>query len=289
MTEQTFWRLRVSTVLLSVLPLAFTFVLVLFVKNINHFFNVWDKDIRVSVFMKEMSATQDILEIKKILSTDERVKNFEYYDQERSFTEFKQQMPDLLDESFSEDQFFQLMPVSFQVSLKNLDDAKSIQKLLQDKPGVQSAYMSEDFFEKYLKLRTGVGLLSVVFVFIMLVFLSLIINYSIQQMIYLQAEEISILEMLGATSKFVRKPIFIEIILINAFSSFVSLCVCLIAYFGFYKIVSRYFGFLQLQKQIVFFHFWEILLLLLVPLVVSSLSAFFALKKVNSGWGHVKV
>jgi hypothetical protein len=39
--------------------------------------------------MKEMAPVENILEIKKILSTDERIKSFEFFDQEKSFTEFK--------------------------------------------------------------------------------------------------------------------------------------------------------------------------------------------------------
>lgn len=288
MSEQSFWRLRTTTVLLSILPLSFIFVMLLFVKNISHFFSVWDKDVQVSIFMKEMASTQDVLEIKKILSTDERVKNFEYFDQERSFNEFKQHMPDLLEESFADDQLFQLMPISFQVSLKKLEDSKVLQSVLKNKAGVQNVYVSEDFFDKYLKLRTGVNFLSFVIAGIMLIFLALIIHHSIQQMIFLKSEEISILEMLGATPKFIRRPLLIEVISIHIFACAVSFCVCLVAYFGFYKLISRQFDFLNLHRQIVFLNGFEILIIIAVPLCVAVLSTLLSLKRIGSGWSYAK-
>jgi cell division protein FtsX len=137
----------------------------------------------------------------------------------------KKQMPDLLNENFEDDQYFKLMPTSFQLSLKNFEDAKSIKNSLQSKSGVEEIYLSEDFFEKYFKLRTGVEVLSIVIAIIMIVFLGLIIQNSIQQMIWIQSEEIAIKEMFGASKKFIQKPIYIEVGLINLVSSLISICI----------------------------------------------------------------
>lgn len=234
--------------------------------------------------MKEMAAVENILEIKKILATDERIKSFEFFDQEKSFAEFKRQMPDLLNENFEDDQYFKLMPTSFQLTLKNFEDATSIKNSLQSKSGVEEIYLSEDFFEKYFKLRTGVEVLSIVIAIIMIVFLGLIIQNSIQQMIWIQSEEIAIKEMFGASKKFIQKPIYIEVGLINLVSSLISICISLISYYIFFRLIKKYFGFLELQKEIVFFNSIEIILVVLMPLAVSLIAASFAIKKTGLGW-----
>lgn len=288
MSQQTLWRIRTITTLLGIIPLTFGFIFLLMAKNINHLFAGWSEEFRISLYLDDSAQKAEVDNIKKFLLANPQVQNLEVFDQRKTFELFKTQMAGYLPELFEDDTFFSTLPQSVQFSYSDPSTLVDFKKEIEKQPGVQEVNSGGDLFDQFFKMRNLFSILSYAIMLFVLLFVSVNIASAIRQIVYLRKEEISILEILGATKNFIRKDFYLEALLTAAITTLISFSLTAVFFSLTLYTINAKTGLMSLQTKISFFSMTEILILLLIPNLISLVSSYISLKSVNTGWSSVE-
>jgi len=182
--------------------------------NIIHYFETRPQ---IIAFLKDDINQTDVTRLQTKLNKDERVKDVKYVTKEQALAIYKEATSDnpLLSELVSPSIF----PASLEFSLSDLNYAEDVigelkKESIVDQVGFTASLGSEGTLgdtvnrlrtiTKYLRIGGGVfvGILMTVSFIVLLVVMSM--------RLVSKKQEIEILDLIGATGKFIRSPILIE-------------------------------------------------------------------------------
>ncbi len=161
----------------------------------------------IAFFKDDTKETQITETIEKIKSTN-LAKDIKYVTKEEALAIYRERNKDepLLLESVTSD----FLPASIDISVKKVQDINEITKIAKENPQIERVITPENLVEQLVRwtkiIRTG----GLVFVATLLAISFLIIIMVIGMRISLRREEISIMNLVGATRWYIAKPFFIE-------------------------------------------------------------------------------
>lgn len=252
----------------------------------NYSLKTIQSTVDISVYFKIGLAEEQINNIKNDIQQDSRVKEISYVSATQAFEEFKTRHQDdpLITQSLNE-LTENPLPATLHVKTNLLEDYPAIAEILQsdkykdfvDKVNFEDNRVVIERLNKILKfiVTFGLGLVAVFAIIAILV-----IYNTITLTIYNRKEEVEIMRLVGATNWYIRGPFLAEGVLYSLLAVAVS---GLLLFPVFSKIIPKITDYVNPQLNFYshnFFNYWYLLLSLLVlALVLSTVSTFFAIRK----------
>ena len=184
--------------------------------------NYFKENVTISIFLKNDAKESENKQLIKLLRLDDDVKNINYLSKEDAAKIFSSEIGEefvgflgynpLLDAVSVQLNGNKIDIYNIESFIDNLENFEFIEEIEYDKPLVEA--LSRNFE----KIGLWIMIISVVF------FLTsfILINNSIKISIYSKRDIIKTMQLVGATSKFIRRPFILKYLKISLFSSIIS-------------------------------------------------------------------
>ncbi|MCB0369983.1 MAG: permease-like cell division protein FtsX, partial [Bdellovibrionales bacterium] len=213
--QKTF--LRFTTVLISTAGLALVLSFFLFFKNINRVVSVWGEIEKVTVYVDSEASKGEVEKLKNQIQALSEVKEVNFISKEEAIDDFKAQMAGYIQDFKKDVNLMQVVPSYFEVSVELDSSFESTVKklnLLSQKIGkldfVEEVSYGSIWIDKYSKLIDYISSLAGFIGIILITSTFLVISNLIKSNLYQRSKEIEVLEMIGATKSYIRKPFLKE-------------------------------------------------------------------------------
>ncbi|MFK8136922.1 MAG: cell division protein FtsX [Bdellovibrionales bacterium] len=283
-------KLQLTTILVMALCFTTVMVLSLVSMNITEGLARWGNKVEMSVYLADDISTKESQRLKKRLAGMSEVSNFKYVDKIEAKAGFFDRFSNILpDEDIlkGENPF----PSSFEILLDKVTGNNfsvgyldRIKTQIEEFDGVEQVNYGQFWFESFAGFSRG--LQSSVFLIAAVLSLAsfLIVGNAIRALIYKRKQEIEILELIGATSSWIRIPFVIN----GAFSGFLASTMAIgVSYFLFALVTSKFhraISLIGIRDQIHFFNITEVLFLVIFGTLIGAIGSYICVKSVNSGW-----
>jgi len=286
-----FWRngwVSLATVLIMVITL-FTIGSLIFSRAIlgSMVAQIQDK-VDISVYFKTDSQKQDILALKDEISKLGEVKNVEYVSAEQALENFKERHKEnaMITQSLEE---LNANPLGATLNIKTKEPSQyeAVAKFLNAESQAPTGSIIDKI--NYLQNKKIIDRLTKIIdsaknlgsiLSIILVIISIIVTFNtIRLAIYISREEIGVMRLVGASSRFVSGPFIVEGIMYGVISSIITMVLFypLTTWLG--PMTENFFSGVNLFKYYIS-NFGQIFLLLLfIGATLGALSSFIAVRR----------
>lgn len=224
--------------LASFLILFFTLFLTLFFFSLTSFFSGMldyvEAKPQVTVYFQPTVSESDIFKVRDELVQSGKTANIKYVSREDAlniYREMNKSNPLLL-EMVSSD----ILPASLEVYAKQPEYLNQIADYLKDKPGIDEVEFQKNIVDKLMSVTDVLRKVSI-FIFAFLILISFIVLMTTTAFkIALRKEEIELMQLLGASKGYIRKPYLVE----GMFFGFVSGTVSFIIYYGIFFLLNGF-------------------------------------------------
>lgn len=270
----------------SVVSFVFIFML-----NIESIISNWGDSIRVTAYIKDDVTAEHIEALKQKILKLEDTAGIDFVDKTTAKNTFKQQMATYAPSLLNDAEFSNPFPASFIVTIKSgLHDQKGVSRLeriageIQTMDGVEDVSYGQNWVKNFSQLADGISHSGWILIGVLLAGSLLVISNSIRVSISSRKEEIEILELVGATSSMIRRPFIFEAAIMGFLAMVLALSVNYGLFFWGAEFLKNNLSFARLSDQIIFIRPVFLVLLAFGGLAWGAMSAFFTVRKLNSGW-----
>jgi len=228
--------------LASLLILFFTLTLALFFFNLTSFFygilTYVETRPQVIVYFDVNAKEKDIMTVKKELDASGKTTSVNYVSQKEALKIYRELNKDnpLLLEMVSAD----ILPASLEVFAKEPEYLSEIASFLKEKPITDEVSYQQDIVDRLLTLTEILRKISIA-IFTLLITITIVVLMTTTAFkIALKKDEIELMQLIGATKWYVRKPFLIEGAIFGFFAGTVSFCLLLGTYLYFKPFISSY-------------------------------------------------
>lgn len=163
-----------------------------------------------AVIIVELANDADKNAVDQALWDDPRVEDVRFVDKKGAFTQMMKKLGlDILEED-PELLGLNVLPDSFHVKTNDPQDIPAVAQQIEGIEGVAMVHWAEQVTDKLLTLARGIRISSIVMGIVMGVAMLMVISTTIRLTIYARRQEIRIMQLVGATSWFIRVPFLIE-------------------------------------------------------------------------------
>jgi cell division transport system permease protein len=283
--------LRFATVIVLTASFAVLQMLSLFALNLQNVLTMWGQQLQVNVYLSEQATPEQTTQIQNFLKNSDRIDHVEYVSSQKALSTFKDQMASYAPDLLKDNDLLKVIPSSLQFSLSDKvatqDQAstmKSLAEQLKTQAGVDDVSYGQDWVKAYSSLvigiRSAVGLLILAIGGAALFVISNVIRQSIHQ----RRDAIEVLELVGATASFIRKPFLKEGALLALISGSLALGSSVMLFSWLQKSLASQLQFFQLASSIHFFSVGQSLMILGLSTVLGFFASYLCLRSLNDGW-----
>ena len=279
---------------ISVLALTFfvTTLIAILVYSSHQVISYFETRPQIIAFLKDEAPAEDIADLIKNLSSNEKVKNVKFVTKEEALEIYKNATSDnpLLSELLSPDIF----PASVEFSVNDLSYAKQVVGEVKGKEIVESVGITAslggestlgDVVDQLKSITANVRVGGTLIVFVLLTTSFMVLFVVIGLRISMRREEVEILRLIGATAGFIRMPVLFEAIFYGILGVFIGwLSASVVLMYLSPHIVSYFREIPVLPKDPrYFFSLLGLLLLLemIFGVVIAFVGSFLALARVS--------
>lgn len=222
----------------SFLILFFTLFLTLFFFTLTSFFSGMldyvEAKPQVTVYFQPTVSESDIFKVRDDLTQSGKTASIKYVSREEAlkvYREMNKSNPLLL-EMVSSD----ILPASLEVYAKEPEYLNQIADYLKDKPGIDEVEFQKNIVDKLMSITDILRKVSV-FIFVFLLIISFVVLMTTTAFkIALKKDEIELMQLLGASKGYIRRPYLVE----GMFFGLVSGTFAFIIYYGIFFLLGGF-------------------------------------------------
>ncbi len=246
--------------------------------------SIQDK-VDISVYFKDTTSSQDIIEFKSELDNMEEVKNVEYVTKEDALASFTERHKDdpVLMESLAELGANPFL-ASLNIRASQASQYEQINSFLEDSSLASSIekidyYRRKPVIDKLFSLTSSLNKGGLVFSLVLGVIAVLVAFNTIRIAIYNSKEEISVMRLVGASNWFIRGPFVIQGIISGLAAVVIALILSLVLSYFLDSTIREIAPDISIFRLFLG-NFWVLLLIqLLVGIGLGALSSLIAVRK----------
>lgn len=292
--HQTSMQVATLSVLVGTFTVHALFALVH--QNLETILTRWGKEVKVSVYLKDDVAPKDVGHVREFLGSSKLVSNVDYLSKDQAAKRFREKIGQISPGMFSDSEFVNPLPASFEVVLRKGIGGNSEYKALVEFAkelatfaGVEEVSYGQGWVENYASVLKVFSWTSAFLLFVLFMGGLFVIGNSIRNSIAQRRDEIAILELFGATKWMIQWPFVFE----GAFLGFLSSVLALVVTFTLFQWQASYLG-----DQLSFWGFTSSLQFLTVTravgivflgVLVGAVGAYFCVRQVNTGWAAAEI
>ncbi len=283
--------LQFSTFLILAASFSVVTGMLLVGENLQRVLTLWGESLQMSVYLAENITPETTEQLKETLLQDEEIDKVQFVTREQALDQFREQMASYAPDLVGDGDLLKMIPSSFQFSLNKkiapedqLSTMQSIATRLQVQPGVEEVSYGQDWVKSYSQITAAVKWAGLFFISVILAAAIFVISNCLRSSIYQRKEEIEVLELIGATTTYVRKPFILEGIALCLLGAFVGLGIS----YGFFVIaqdaLKGQLSLFQIAQHIQFLNIKTIAMVIAAAVILGFLSALQSLSTLNDGW-----
>lgn len=267
---------------------AFSIILAfgLFYKNINHLLFVWGEVQKITVYTDSEITNTEIKKIATQIKNIKGISNSQFISQEEAIQEFKIQVAGYLNQYNKDINLSQIIPAYFEVYIHNLEDldttinlANEVASKIKNIEGVEEVSYGSFWVEKYTYIIRSIFSVTVFIGLILIISTAFVISNLIKAGIYQRSKEIEILEMIGATKAFIKKPFIIDGIKVSFCGFLLALGINFFSFIFLNSYFQKQISLMRMEKIFIYFGFVEIGLFMLSVIALGYLVTEFNLSR----------
>lgn len=231
-------------------------------------------------FFKESTSDTKILEIKNKIESSTYARQVKYVTKEEALAIYRERNKDepLLLDSVSSD----FLPASLDISAVRATDVNKITQILKESPEIEKVIAPENLVEQLVKWTNTIRLGGTIFVSVLMAISFLIIIMVIGMRIAIRHEEISIMNLVGATKWYIAKPFLIEGAIYGIVGATLAVFLLYVPLLYYSKDIQNYLGPIQVFpiSPLFFVYLWvgEALAAALVGIAGAGIALYRYLK-----------
>jgi len=209
--------------------IALIFLILAFVSNL--FLQSIENKPQIYVFFYAGTSENDIFNLRDKLNQMPEIYGIEYTNEAAALTEFKQ-VQDRKDPQLAQSVREDVLPASLGIRLNKIDDANKIIDSLQQQKSVDKNILDISYSQETIDMFTNlfswlrIGGDAIIIILLVVIFLFTLLTVEFRT--YNRAEEISVMQLVGGSSWFIRAPFILE----GAFYGFVGALISSSVVFG---------------------------------------------------------
>lgn len=278
---------------LMVLTATFTVVgsLLLAGQNLTRVLTLWGESMQMTVYLKDEATDEEAEGLGRLLRGDRRVGEAKWIDREAALVSFQEQMatyaPDLLGDA----ELLKYIPRSFQVKLSEtvssalqFETLRTLAGELKGIATVDDVSFGQDWVKSYSSLTGALTDAGAWLIALLLCGSVLVISNVVSGSIHQRRAEIEVLELVGASKRFIRTPFLVEGAVLGLAAGAFSLALLAGGFHALREVFETRLSFLQLAHHLTFFTAAKAGLFVSVTALIGLASSFFSLRRLNTGW-----
>jgi len=293
------WRHHLKLQIATVIVLVACFVVVSGVltlsTNMLRILTLWGESMQVSVYLKDDVNGDHVFAIEKYLTENQNVEKTKLVSKPEALRLFQEQMASYAPDILGDKDLIKFIPASFQFGISKVVPVQDQLLVMQDlatnlrvMAGVEDVSYGQDWVKSYSSITKTLTWAGAFFVLIVLVAAAFVMANSIQSSIHQRRHEIEVMELIGATANYIRRPFVWEGALLGGLSSIVALLGC----YGLFLASKDYFSgqiaFLQLSAHIQFLTQFFIFSIIGFGTLIGGFASWLCVRTINSGWAAVE-
>jgi cell division transport system permease protein len=283
--------LRFSTVLILSASFSVISGVLLLGQNLQKVLTLWGESLQMSVYLTDNINPESTQQIATTLKENDQLDKVQYVSNEQALTQFREQMASYAPDLLNDPELLNSIPASFQFSLSSKIDAENQLSVMQEiaaslktLPGVDEVSFGQEWVKSYSQIAGAINLSGWVFSLVIIGCAIFVISNCIRSAVHQRREEIEVLELIGATSNFIRKPFFLEGLVLCGISVFLGLLLTFGIYSASSNALKSQLAFLQLSQHLNFLNLKTVLTMLLGALLIGWVATITCLRSLNDGW-----
>ncbi len=185
---------------------------------------------QVTVYFLKTTPKSEIFRLREELLQTNKVREVKYISQEQALQIYKElnKNEPLLLEMVSKD----ALPASLEVYTLKPEYLQDIAELAKKEAGVEEVAYQQDVVDNLIKITNSIKISAAAFLTAQFLVVFFVIFTTLTFKIMVRREEIEILRLLGASRRFITRPLLKENLLINLIASIISSAVFIGGYFS---------------------------------------------------------
>lgn len=272
-------------VLSSALTVMFAFYLVF--ANLERLVVSWGSGLEMNVYLEDTAEPEKFSSIQKTLEEMDKFNEIKFLDRKTTSDNFFRKMSKYVPEFREDDEFLNIVPSSFLVKMLptiKIEDLPTVAASVMALDGVEDVSYGQEWVTNFSVFVGAIHKTGWTIILILLFGSLFVIGYSIKAIVVQRKEEIEILELVGATKNMIRAPYIFEGSVLGVVSSVFAI----IATYSLFqlqdRILSSEMSLWGLTGVFEFYKWYQMLLLIVVGAALGAGTAYFCVKKINSGW-----
>jgi cell division transport system permease protein len=186
------------------------------------------KKIEISVFLRDTVSSVDAQRLAASLGADPRVKNVVYVPKSVGLQQMRDRLRGQIDTSLLTSN---PLPDALRVQVVDPSNVRAVAAAIRKKPGVANVEYAEDAVQKLLRISDVLGRIGFGIVGLLILTAAVIISNTIRLTVFARRREIAIMQLVGASSAYIRLPFIFEGFLDGLLGSLLALGLLEIARF----------------------------------------------------------
>ncbi len=277
--EEKFYRRRLAssyiTTIVSVSLVLFMLgllgLIILHAKKLSDYVK---ENIGFSVIMKDNAKEASIIRLQKTLDATPYVKSTEYITKEQAAKEFTEELGEDFTKFLGFNPLLPTIEVRFNAAYANNDSLKIIKETILSNKNVKEVFYQESLVDIVNKNVKKIGIIILGFSILLLTIAIALINNTIRLSVYSKRFIIRSMQLVGATSGFIRRPFIWKGILQGVIGAFVAIILLSVIIFFSQR---EFPELVNLQDMKMFLSLFGIVILL--GIILAWLSNYFAVRK----------
>lgn len=203
-------------------------IFLLFAVNLSHNTRALKQQPELRVFCEYELDDMQVRQVEEAIKQNPEVAEYEVITREQAFEKLKENLGE--NSSVLDGYDASILPVSFNITVKNLENGPKLVEELKQIPGVRKVSYSRELTDLISKLTNWINLISVVLVILLMVFSISIIANTIKLTVFARRREIGIMKCIGATDWFIRGPFIVEGVIIGLVGAIAAFILTRMAY-----------------------------------------------------------
>lgn len=289
------WRHHFSLQIATVLVLSMVLIILSFIfgvrQNLKDLNSVWGDNLEMTVYLKDKTSNNAISNFVRDLQANRDVANVTVVSKDEALKRFISRMGSLAPDFVRSPEFDNPLPPSVEVKLKEQGGPKAkveILKGLAQSVGqnkiVDDVSYGQGWIENWAGFLTSVQLLSGGAVALTIFLGLLVIGNSIRVSLAHRREEIEIMELVGATSRWIRTPFIIEGAMLGLFASAFSFSVGSLLQTLAFDYLKSSLSFWSVLNELRPLGPTGWLALTLIGMSFGAFGAYVCVRNLNNGW-----
>lgn len=283
--------LRFTTVLILAASFSVITGVLLIGQNMQRVLTLWGESLQMTVYLSENTSAEITDQLATTLKENEMLDKVQYVSSEKALEVFRDQMASYAPDLLGDQELVNAIPPSFQFSLSpsiqpenQLEAMKQIASSLKVHPGVDEVAFGQDWVRNYSQIVSAFNWAGMIMAAVIIFGAVFVISNCLRSAIHQRRDEIEVLELIGATARYIRRPFLIEgLVLCGA-----GCVLGILNGFGVYMVVlnsmKSQLEFLQLSQHFQFLKADTIFLMFFGALAVGWIATVVCLSTLNDGW-----